>query len=183
MSQDSSWVVSTTVAQRQEYLSVWSPTAMCSFSLNTLLSSAFKKPMSWNPFPVWILPLIASFSVRIGIHPIPKGSTENLLKPGWGWWTHLCFAAPCHSLLGHFCSFFVSYSPLPYHLWTRATVPSPSSLSAQTSCSFKNLRSPSESLGHPVLIWCLPEYLSCLMPPGCVSSFLYTYRVLPITSA
>lgn len=146
----------------------------------TLLSSAFKKPMSWNPFPVWILPLIASFSVSIGIPLIPKGSTINLLKPGWGWRTHLCFVAPCHSLLGHLYSFFVSYSP-PYHLWTRATVPSPSSLSAQTSCSFKNLRSPIESLGYPVLVWCLPEYLSCLPPRGI--SFLNIYRVLPMTSA
>lgn len=131
-------VVSMTVAQRHVYPSVWSPTAVCSFSLDHSVLECLQKAHVLEPFPS-LNPTSDCFVLREYWNPpTPKGSTTNLLKPGWGWRTHLCFVAPCHSLLGHLCSFFVSYSP-PYHLWTRATVPSSSSLSAQTSCSFRNL--------------------------------------------
>lgn len=132
------------VAQRQEYLSVWS-LPPCTALVSVTALECLQKAHVLDPFP-GLNPTSDCFILREDWNsPYSKGLNYKLAKTWLRMTNTFVFCCPL-SLLGHLCSFFVSYSPLPYHLWTRATVPSPSSLSAQTSCSFKNL-------GHPVSLW------------------------------
>lgn len=117
----------------------------------TLHSSAFNKPVSWSLLSlVWILPLIVSFSMSIGIHPYSKGLiATNSLEPGWGLWAHLCFVPPycCRvTLVASLLVLLPTYDTSS----TRAVLVlcHLSILSLQTGCSFT-------IEGHPVCLWAI----------------------------
>ncbi|EGW01770.1 hypothetical protein I79_010892 [Cricetulus griseus] len=53
--------------------------------------------MSWNLLSlVWILPLIVSFSVSVGIHPYSKGLTHKLAKIWLRIVNTAVLCSPCH---------------------------------------------------------------------------------------
>lgn len=116
----------------------------------TLLSSAFAKPVSWSLLSlVWILPLIVSFSMSIGIHPYSKGLSYKLART---WLRIVNTSVFCSSilLLGYPCSFSACLTPHIRHLqYQSCSCPLPPfCLSLQAGCSFT-------IEGHPVCLWAI----------------------------